>query len=239
MKAIKQEWQVNGNDFLGLLVIQLAVFVFGIIMVSIILALDVGAETYFSMGLLFALIVAVFAGFIYDGLLYQTRFQLAITMGRSRRGLILSHMVFAPLRTLALIGTAWVLGKLELVLYGLIYPTLSNEVDFFVVYSWEFILPAVILVTVFGLFIAAIYGRFGRKGGMVLYFGFLIICLGFSRLAKLFSDLHFTRFGKFVMRIVNFADSLGPIPWIVAGVIVILLMLAFSVRQMLRQPVQF
>lgn len=239
MKALKQELQVNGNDWLGLLVIQLAVFIVGIIMVNIIIALDVGAETYFNMGMLFAILVAVFAGFIYDGLLYQTRFQLAVSMGRSRRGLLLSHFVFTPLRTLALLGTAWVLGKMELLLYGLIYPTLSNEVDFYIVYQWEFILPAVILVTILGLFVAAIYGRFGRKGGMVMYFGFMIVILGFSRLSALFSRLHFTEFGRVVMRFIVLADSLEPWTWIGAGVIVAAALLAYSVRQMLRQPVQF
>lgn len=239
MKAIKQELQVNGNDFLGLLAIQLAVFAFGIILVTIIIGIDVGAETYFNMGMLFAIITAVFAGFIYDGLLYQTRFQLAVSMGRSRRGLLLSHFVVTPLRTLVLLGTAWVLGKLELLLYSLIYPNLCNEVNFFVVYSWEFILPAVILVTIFGLFVAAIYGRFGRKGGMVLYFGFLIVCLGFSRLSAMFSKLHFTAFGRFVMRFIVLADSMEPWTWIVAGVIVAAALLVYSVHQMLRQPVQF
>lgn len=239
MKALKQELQVNGNDFLGLLMIQLAVFIVGIIMVNIIIALDVGAETYFNMGMLFAILVAAFAGFIYDGLLYQTRFQLAVSMGRSRRGLLLSHFVFTPLRTLALLGTAWVLGKMELLLYGLIYPNLCNEVDFYVVYRWEFILPAVILVTVIGLFVAAIYGRFGHKGGMVMYFGFMIVCLGFSRLSAMFSKLHFTAFGRFVMRFIVLADSLEPWTWIGAGVIVAAALLVYSVRQMLRQPVQF
>ena len=208
MKALKQELQVNGNDWLGLFAIQVAVFVLGFIMVHIIIALDVGAETYFS-------------------------------MGRSRRGLLLSHFVFTPLRTLALLGTAWVLGKMELLLYGLIYPNLCNEVDFYVVYRWEFILPAVILVTVIGLFVAAIYGRFGHKGGMVMYFGFMIVCLGFSRLSALFSRLHFTDFGRFVMRFIVLADSLEPWTWIGAGVIVAAALLAYSVRQMLRQPVQF
>ena len=96
-----------------------------------------------------------------------------------------------------------------------------------------------ILVTVFGLFVAAIYGRFGRKGGMVMYFGFMIVFLGFSRLSALFSRLHFTAFGRFVMRFIVFANSLEPWSWIVAGVIVVVLLLVYSVHQMLRQPVQF
>ncbi len=239
MNAIKQELKVNGKDLFIMLLIQLCFFLFGMILVSVILFFDKNEATYFSMGLLFSLITVLFSSMIYDGLVYQTRYQLAISMGRSRRGLLLSYFATVPLRSLILIGSAWVLGKVELLLYRILYPTLTNEVDFYVIFDWRIILPAVIVVTVLGLFIAAIYGRFGQKGWMVFYFGMLACCFLFARVSKLVGSLEHTGFGRFLDGAKRILGSIGISGWIVLGVIALLMLLGIALKQMLRQPVQF
>ena len=126
MRFLRQEARVNGKDMLWLLLIELIAFVFGVLLLFLIMALDQQTQTYFSMGFVIAAFAAILMSIVYNGMVYQTRFQMAIAMGRSRRGQILAHVIFTPLQCLLLLAVALALGRAELLLYKVIYPTIEN-----------------------------------------------------------------------------------------------------------------
>ncbi len=239
MRAFCNEWRVNGRDLWVLSLIQLAAFVFGVGLVCLILKLDGSETNYFNMGMLFSLITAGLVGVIYDGLVYQLRFQMALAMGGTRRAQIAVHALSAALRLGVGVALSWVLGKLECAFYALVYPRLSNEVDFFVFFRPQYLLPAIAAVVILGLFIAAIYGRFGRKGWLVVYFSGLVLYFAGLRLVHLVQDAPDSALARLAGRLAQPFRALPFDGYLVLAALVALGMLAYACHQLGRQAVEY
>lgn len=136
--------------------------------------------TWFCMGTVMAMIILVITSAL-SGLGYHSEFMLALSMGRTRKEFMGSY----ALRNLLSVGAGYllilVLYHVEMAVYPLLFPTLSNEVEFTFVTSWW--LPLFIpLLTAFSMFIGALYSRFGKKWGWVLWVIWMACCFGLPRL---------------------------------------------------------
>ena len=134
---------------------------------------------------------------------------------------------------------AWVLGKLELVFYRAIYPTLTNEADFFVIFRWKYILPAAAAATVLALLVSAFFGRFGAKGGLIIYFGALLTFFLSIRVIDAVEDAPDSLLGRFGQILAGWFGSVNLAIWIVLGAIAVIVLLVISLRLLLRQEVKY
>ena len=138
------------------------------------------AESWFCMGTMITLILLVIF-IIMSGIGYHSEFMLALSMGRTRKEFMGSY----ALRQILSIGVCYlliqVLYRVEMAVYPLLFPGLSNEVEFTFVTSWW--LPLFIpLLMMLSMFVGALYSRFGKKWMGVLWVIWMACCFVLPRL---------------------------------------------------------
>ena len=138
------------------------------------------AEIWLCMGTMITQILLVIF-IIMSGIGYHSEFMLALSMGRTRKEFMGSY----ALRQILSIGVCYlliqVLYRVEMAVYPLLFPGLSNEVEFTFVTSWW--LPLFIpLLMMLSMFVGALYSRFGKKWMGVLWVIWMACCFGLPRL---------------------------------------------------------
>lgn len=169
-----------GSSSLGLvLFITIVSFAAGIGFVTLICN-TTDSESWFCMGSLITLIITVVFGGL-SGLGYHSEFMLALSMGRTRREFMGSYALRQILSFAVSYLLIQVLYRVEMTIYPLMFPHLSNEVEFSFITSWwlSLFIP---LMTVFSMFIGALYSRFGKKWMGVLWVIWMVCCFVLPRL---------------------------------------------------------
>lgn len=236
LQALKNDFRISGKDnwifasFLG------GGFVFGQLMLFVVLRIA-GEEGWFPMGTLMGGLFAVIAVIICDGVGFKQRYMLALSMGRTRKPLIAAQFAQSLLRALLVLLCVWPLGRLDVALYRVLYYAngADDEIAAFVLeyVTPQHLLAAALPVAVLAFFLAAIYGRFGKKGGGVLYFVFLGCCIGFPRIIDRMERYP----GSTAGRILAALSALPPAFWILFAVALVLLLLLIALRLLLRMQV--
>ena len=169
-----------GSTSLGLCAFTVVMSYLAGLILTLIICNTTDAETWFCMGTLIAMLLSVI--FIcLSGTGYHSEFMLALSMGRTRKEFMGSY----ALRQILSIGVCYlliqVLYRVEMAVYPLLFPGLSNEVEFTFVTSWW--LPLFIpLLMMLSMFVGALYSRFGKKWMGVLWVIWMACCFGLPRL---------------------------------------------------------
>ncbi len=169
--------KLNGKYMLNLLLLQLGASLVGMILVSIIMNVDSDPGSWFCMGTLLSCIVWFIVGIFVYGLSYAQEFQLALSMGGTRRVFVGAFALRTVCQLVLGYGLILLSHQVELTLYPVLFPAYENEVVFSFLTNWRIVVPALLLVPVVSLFIGAMYGRYGRKGMWVYYIFWMFCCL--------------------------------------------------------------
>lgn len=175
--------RLHKNTLLTLLCWMLAFFLLGLLMVWFIVGVTGDETTWFPMGgVLSAVGVLLLAIFCY--LSYHQDFMLALSFGRTRK----EFMLLFALEQLLWVTVAYVgvmlLTALEEVIYSLLFPGMPGEISFMpILADWRVFLPCVAALVILPMFFGALYSRFGKRFGIVLYVIWLLAFLVFPRLA--------------------------------------------------------
>lgn len=239
MRILKSEFRLSLELFAVMLLVQLGAFLFGVILAAVIIHMS-DADTTFPLGCLMSLVVTGFSAIFLYGMSWQPQFQTAIAMGRSRRSVVPIHILLSFLQLLVGVALSLVLGIAEDALYARIYPSLESEMSLGMVLlrGWKYVLLGAVGVCVLGLFFAAVYGRFHRKGFFVVYFVGLFGFLFAQRVTNAVwanPDSILGRFGRAVAR--PFGNVAGGV-WLGLGVLVAVILTALSLHWLLRQQVE-
>lgn len=164
------------GSFWGLLLMIAAGFVFGEILLFLIMYTDSDPGPWFCMGTVFALILLLVTTILFYGISYTSEFSLALSMGCTRRrfvlqyaGKVLAHLALAYVLILGLY-------RLELVIGSAAFPDYPLEVEFGFLTDWRIVLAGIAGLLLLALFTGAMFGRFGRKAGLIIYFGWMFCC---------------------------------------------------------------
>jgi hypothetical protein len=155
-------------------------FALGFGMLYLIMTTDTEPGSWFCLGTLFSLFALSITA-ILSGLGYHHEFMLSLTMGRTRREFMLSY----ALRQLICIGAALLvtvgLYRMEMALCHRLFPSFSCEVEFSFLGAWW--LPGLVfLLAALSMFIGAMYSRFGKAAGAIMYFLWLFVAFVLPRL---------------------------------------------------------
>lgn len=220
-----RDWKFHKNQFLTLLVAFPLSFLFGGGLLVLIMVLDGETDTYICLGTMLC-VFSLFLFTVINGITYHQEFTLALSMGQTRRRFMASY----ALRKLVWLAAAYVmillLYQLELAAYRLIFPHSENEMDLVFLWDWRVILPSIVTLLIANMFIGSVYSRFGKTGGLVLYFVWMAGCLGLPRLLHEGSP------------VVAFILSVPVSAWIATGIAVLAAMLAFTICQGRKQMVR-
>lgn len=182
LKQFAMDWKLNRSSFFVLLAIQLGAFLFGSILVCIIMNVDEDPGSWFCLGTLMSGIALAAVTLFCYGFGYAQEFNVALSMGRTRAAFMGAYTLRTVLQLLA--GYALLLGlyRLELAVYPLWFAPYGNEVAFTFLTDWRCILPVFIGLVILALFIGAMYGRYGKKGLWFFYFLWMFCCFVLPRM---------------------------------------------------------
>ena len=182
LAQFKKDLRLHGTAVPALLGIQLGAFVLGVVMVLVIMHTEEDPGAWFCMGTLIAGLVLVGGGLFLTAFGYPQEFMLALSMGRTRKAFMLSYY----LRMLMLLAAGCLLvvllHRVELLLYGWMFPLYGNEIYFSFLTDLRLLLPLIFGLPVLSMFMGSLYGKYGKKGLFVFYFLWLFCCFILPRM---------------------------------------------------------
>lgn len=167
--------RLSGSFFGNLLLIVLG-FLFGEIMLFLIMFLEDDPGTWFCMGTVIALVMLLVTTVLFYGVGYTGAFSLALSMNCTRRRFLLDY----SLKILAhlVLGYLLVLGlyRLELLVGNAAFPDYPLEAELGFLTDWRVVLAGIAGMLLSALFVGAMFGRFGRKAGLIVYLVWMFCC---------------------------------------------------------------
>ena len=167
--------RLSGSFFGNLLLIVLG-FLFGEILLFLIMFLEDDPGSWFCMGTVIALVMLLVTTVLFYGVGYTGAFSLALSMNCTRRRFLLDY----SLKILAhlVLGYLLVLGfyRLELLVGNAAFPDYPLEAELGFLTDWRFVLAGIAGMLLSALFIGAMFGRFGRKAGLIVYLVWMFCC---------------------------------------------------------------
>ena len=167
--------RLSGSFFGNLLLIVLG-FLFGEILLFLIMFLEDDPGSWFCMGTVIALVMLLVTTMLFYGVGYTGAFSLALSMNCTRRRFLLDY----SLKILAhlVLGYLLVLGLylLELLIGHAAFPDYPLEAELSFLTDWRVVLAGIAGMLLSALFVGAMFGRFGRKAGLIVYLVWMFCC---------------------------------------------------------------
>ena len=167
--------RLSGSFFGNLLLIVLG-FLFGEILLFLIMFLEDDPGSWFCMGTVIALVMLLVTTVLFYGVGYTGAFSLALSMNCTRRRFLLDY----SLKILAhlVLGYLLVLGLylLELLIGHAAFSDYPLEQELGFLTDWRVVLAGIAGMLLSALFVGAMFGRFGRKAGLIVYLVWMFCC---------------------------------------------------------------
>ncbi|MEA4965318.1 MAG: hypothetical protein VB055_05795 [Oscillospiraceae bacterium] len=228
LRAIKNDCRLNAKDWLLYPAFVIGGFLFGLILTFLVMRSN-DPESWFPLASLFAILGGFFCALLYDSIAFLPRYQIALSMGCTRKPLIAAQFLLCAAKMAACALLTLPLLYLDLAIYRRFYAVWPVELDLLPYFRTPWLLLYLLTPPCFSLLISGVIGKFGRRGGGVLYFIFLFCCIGLPRIAKGAEQNP----DGWVARFFAACAALPAALWISAGAILLLLVLLFSIRAMM------
>ena len=214
------------TPFIALISLPLC-FLLGILVTGLICWADNEVVTWNTLGTLFYIFILACTLYIscQD---YPRDIMLALSFGYTRREYLTS---FAITRLL-LVGLAYILlilmCWLESVFYPALFPQLLQVSSLLpILTDWRVALISISALVIVPMFFGALYARFGKPMGMILYFLWIGCCMLLPRLAEGLDT------GLLVCLL-----SIPPVVWCLLGIFALAAMAVVTVRLNMKQSVR-
>lgn len=215
------------SGVLVMLAFQGGLFLFGFLLVVIVNAFLNDEQDYAALGSMMALMGTVFGGLL-RGSGAPVRYRMALSMGHTRRSYILADPLITALNCLVGVGAAWILNKLELWLYGLLYPGWELDFDVIAMFKWWYVPILVAAVCLLDFCLGALQLRFGPKGFAAIWFplcfGPMLITNGLRAAEEGGASL-FAQIGRGIRYL---AGLLSPAAWAGVGILLLVVLTVLS-----------
>ena len=233
-QAIKTRWALDGKD----IPVYLAMPPFGFLVGQLILFLIFHtvaepSDGWFPIATLLALVIGVISVAAFASFSFLNRYQMALSMGRTRKPQIAAEVLFSLIRSSILVLEVWLLSLLDEPLRALLYPAQPVDLSPVVFLQAPVIAACLLVPTVCSLLIAGILGRFGKKAGAVLYFAFLAVCFFGPRLIGHIQP------DSLADRLFSAVFGMPPLALIAVCVLLLALLVWAAVRMLLTMRVTF
>lgn len=182
LQQLALDLRLHKNDMLLSLLTILGGFLFGAILLCIVMRLDSDPVGWFCMGTIMALIMCAALTLFAGAFSYHSEFQLALSMGRTRTAFMGAYVLRLLLRLAVSYALVLLLYQAELALYPIFFPAYENEVQFTFLTNWKLILPCALGLLILTMFIGAVYGRWGKKSMWIFWVIWLFCCFILPRL---------------------------------------------------------
>ena len=237
MKQLINTMKLHKQTPIYILLCMLGAFALGAAIVCAILTFDETAQSWFPLGTLLSLFsLAVFA--VVTFLSYQQDFMLALSLGRTRREFML-HYAAEQLVWLLVAYFGLILeAAAESLLYPALFPQFSAEFSIFpMLTNWRIVVPVILTLVIVPMFLGALYGRFGKTFGIILYIVWIGSCLLPPRIINHLDELSPAQQAG-VRAVTGWFTALPPAAWFAAGIAAIAAMVTATVHLGMKQSVR-
>lgn len=210
--------------------------ILGTLIMSIVFWTDETETFWICVGTVIALVVMVFSS-ILSFLSYHQEFTLALSMGQTRRGFMITYALRQILWVIAAYIAILLMNQLEQLYYNMAFAEKEQIFALAFLTDWRFVVPFIPGMSLLTMFLGSMYSRFGKKFGVVIYFVWIASCVLVPRFINHWDEytgpLH-EGIGVFAAWIF----AIPPMAWIVVGLFAVLGMAATIVRFGMKQMVR-
>ena len=203
LKRIWNVWKFNLSELYTTILSGLGGWVFGVILVAVVLKFDRSATSCAIMGTFMAVLIGIFINLFMGIMTYGYSFNTAVSMGSTRKEFIIADGATAYINLVIEIAVVLILHSAEKALCAALYPAKECE-D---------LLGIILFVPAIRMFCGALILKFQKKAFWTLYALFMITFLGGTR---------FTEGNVFVAQILNAISKLAAVMPDIAQIAVIL-----------------
>lgn len=237
MKQLIENIKLHKQTPVVMLSCFLGFFLVGFAILCTIMKLDETAVSWGPLGTIFALLgLIVFA--VISFLSYHQDFMLALSMGRTRREFMVTYALEQLIWTLLAYACLLCLALLERGLYTVMFPWAYEDFNIFpYLTDWRIVAASILALILIPMFLGALYSRFGKTFGIILYFVWIGACLLLPRMVNHFEELEIAKQPGVGAMI----DWIGAIPftgWCVLGLVAAAAMLITTVHLGMKQQVR-
>lgn len=185
MRELKKQFHIGWDVVLFDLGMVAAFFLVGEIIVGVSVYVFGEVESVFLGGTLLALIMVPFVQILVGTSMMALHFNIAVSMGTTRRRVVPAFMVFVFLGELLAVGVAYLLYHLEKWIFSIAYTGMDVELDFGFVFRWNYILLACFAIVALNMLMGALFLKYGKKALTVFWIIWMVACIGMPRLAHM------------------------------------------------------
>ena len=157
------------TELLQYLGIMAGAFVVGFIILLIVMGQTEENESAATAGTMMAVVLIVFIHFFATIISFVGQFNLAVSMGATRKNFVANYALFNMSEILLLEIGLVILGNLEKFIASRLFPNVVMEIDMTKFFDWKYLLAAIVVLTVSEIFLGAVILRFGMKFFWVLW----------------------------------------------------------------------
>ena len=208
IRTLKQTMQVHVCDTITYAAIPVGGGILGVIIILIGMALLGPGEGYGMLGSMFALLfgaIALFFGGIFS---VQNEFNLAVSMGRTRKHFVPARYLILALNVVLLEVIVGFWGWLEKVLYPALYPDAMCEMSLDGLTQNSGLLAGIAIGTpVLIMFLGVMLMKFTAKFFWVLWVIWMFGCIGVPRIAHAVTEEPQSAAGRFGLAVIDLIES--------------------------------
>jgi len=191
MKRAVNMWKLYLPELYQMLVIMLIGEIFGIVLIKIIVSVDSTIEGYAVLGTFVAMFLGIIVTLISAVFSYGAKFNLAVSMGCTRKEFFLSYWGGSLLFVAIEIAAVLVFGILETGLGKIMYANslLFEEVNFLTyLMDYRVIAGLLLMVPAVGIFVGALTLKFQTKAIWAMWVVWMVACLGGAKVHDIISE---------------------------------------------------
>ncbi|MBP3542927.1 MAG: hypothetical protein J6J86_01735 [Lachnospiraceae bacterium] len=241
MKMIYEIWNLNKKDLLIILGSMAGAWLFGVILVAVIMNIPaLEAEDYALIGGFMMLIVWVAVNLFVGAFTLEKQFGMAVSMGRSRKEVILTYWIIYTLNVLLEFFSIILLDKVERVLAAWLYRGVPCGFDLMpYLLDWRLILGILIVVPAVNLFLGMLIMKFQRKAFWGIWAVWMLGSIGLPKLVHFVDENVHHPVAQALNSMIEAVVSLGATGGflLAAAVGVVLMLIAGMVLR--KQPVTY
>lgn len=211
-RTLKEVFCVSRNEFFSYGLVPAGAGLLGIIIVLIIMAADGTGEDYGQIGAMFVLMfgaITLFFGGIFS---VQSDFNLAISMGKTRKYYLPSRYLLLLAETMVILALAYIVGKVEDALYPTLYPGAVCDLRVSGFLNSPFLFLGIgLVVPVIILLFGVLLMRFSAKFFWILWALWMFGCIGAPRIASAAVQKPDSIPGKLGLALMEFSNGLSPL----------------------------
>lgn len=236
VKHLTDNIRMHIKSMLLLYILVLVGWIFGTLLLSIILWADETAVSWFCSGTIFAL-------FVMSGVMmllfwkYPQEFMLALSMGQTRKEFMITYALRQILWAIAAYAIILLLHRLEGLYYQVMFPDKAQAFALDFLTDWRIVVPFIPGLALLLMFLGTMYGRFGNRFLAIAYFcwmGFNLVILRFIN----HWDEYTGPFQAEIRAAAAWIVGLPPLAWVVTGLALVAVMAVTTIRFGMKQMVR-